>query len=190
MSGIAKLALPQTRIFFAEAIHANEGHAIAGTRKVSARTLPSKSIARSVASQESSMRHQFEVWMPLENWNGRFQGLGLGAFWGALPYGGMAQSLEKGYAVGGTDTGHQSSDDGTWAMSGGGLNTVIVADWAHRGIHEMTVKSKAIVAEAIRRPAQHSYFTGCSSGGYQALTEAQRYPADYDGISRERPQTT
>ena len=54
---------------------------------------------------------RFEVWMPLENWNGRFQGLGLGAFWGALPYEGMAQALDKGYAVGGTDTGHQS--DGT-----------------------------------------------------------------------------
>ena len=71
---------------------------------------------------------QFEVWMPLENWNGRFQGLGLGAFWGALPYRAHGAVVGQGYAVGGTDTGHQSDrDDGTWAMSGGALNTGIVA---------------------------------------------------------------
>ena len=130
----------------------------------------------------------FEVRMPLENWNGRFRGFGLGAFWGALPYNGMAQALDKGYAVGGTDTGHQSAwDDGTWAMSGGAFNSGIVGDWAHRGIHEMTLKSQAIVEKLYGRRAHHSYFAGCSSGGYQALTEAQRYPADYDGILAGAP---
>ena len=28
----------------------------------------------------------------------------------------------------------------------------------------------------------HAYFTGCSHGGQEALIEAQRYPADFDGI--------
>jgi feruloyl esterase len=100
----------------------------------------------------------------------------------------MAQSLDKGYAVGGTDTGHQSeSDDGSWAMSSGAVNQQIVEDWAHRGIHEMSLKSQAIVENVYGRPARYKYFTGCSSGGLQAMTEAQRYPNDYDGILAGAP---
>jgi feruloyl esterase len=131
---------------------------------------------------------RFEVWMPLSDWNGRFEGLGLGAFSGAIPFTPMAAALAQGYAVGGTDTGHESGFmDAAWTLGRDGLNTAVVADWAHRGIHEMTVKSQAIVSAVYGAPARHSYFVGCSSGGHQALTEAQRYPADYDGILAGAP---
>jgi feruloyl esterase len=187
---ISELALPQTRITHAEPIHVRGEHAVAGTEEgigLSAPVDVHRSFCRVSGVVEPAIN--FEVWMPLENWNGRFHGLGLGAFWGKLPYQAMARSLDSGYAVGGTDTGHQSEwDDATWAMSeDGALNEGLVADWTHRGIHEMTIKSKAIVEKLYARPAHHSYFSGCSSGGNHALSEAQRYPGDYDGILAGAP---
>jgi len=188
-AAIADLALPQTRITRAEAIHTNGAHAVAGTENGLGLTAPveiHRPFCRVAGVVEPAIN--FEVWMPLENWNGRFRGVGLGAFYGKLPYAVMAQALDEGYAVGGTDTGHQSEAfDGTWAMRNGELNQGVVEDWTHRGIHEMTVKSQAIVSEVYGRPAQYSYFTGCSSGGFQAMTEAQRYPDDYDGILAGAP---
>src|SRR5262249_14111833 len=49
-------------------------------------------------------------------------------------------------------------------------------------VHEMTVAAKAIVNAFYGDAPKYSYFNGCSTGGKQALTEAQRYPLDYDGI--------
>src|SRR6185369_12016783 len=55
-------------------------------------------------------------------------------------------------------------------------------DFAYRAVHEMTVKAKAITAAHFGRSPGLSYWTGCSTGGWQGLLEAQRYPADFDGI--------
>lgn len=188
-SALATSALPQTRITRAEAVHVTGEYAVPGTEKGIGLSAPVKihrSFCRVAGVVEPAIN--FETWMPLENWNGRFQGFGLGAFYGKLPYTPMAQALERGYAVGGTDTGHQSeSDDGTWALSNGAPNRQVVEDWAHRGIHEMSVKSQAIVEKVYGRPAEFKYFAGCSSGGFQAMTEAQRYPSDYDGILAGAP---
>lgn len=188
-SDIAKVSLPQTHVITAAAVRVNGSYTVPGTEKGLALTAPvqvHRSFCRVSGVIAPAIR--FEVWMPLENWNGRFEGLGLGAFWGALPYGGMAQALDKGYAVGGTDTGHESDwDDATWAVADGKLNQQLAGDWAHRGIHEMTVKSQLIVQKLYGKRAHHSYFAGCSSGGFQALTEAQRYPLDYDGILAGAP---
>jgi len=51
----------------------------------------------------------------------------------------------------------------------------------------MTVKGKAITQAFYGRPARYAYFIGCSTGGKQGLTEAQRFPADYDGIVATAP---
>ena len=120
---------------------------------------------------------KIEVWLPLQGWNGRFQGLGNHGFAGNIEYSDMGPELVKGYAVAGTDTGHQGA--GTAWMS----NQQQIVDYGSRGIHEMTVKAKAIVAAFYGAAPKYSYFNGCSTGGKEGLMEAQRYPQDYDGIN-------
>jgi feruloyl esterase len=120
---------------------------------------------------------KIEVWLPLKGWNGKFQGLGNHGFAGNIEYSDMAPELVKGYAVAGTDTGHQGT--ATDWMS----NRQQIIDYGSRGIHEMTVKAKAIVKAFYGRSARYSYFNGCSTGGKEGLMEAQRYPEDYDGIN-------
>lgn len=51
----------------------------------------------------------------------------------------------------------------------------------------MTVVGKAVTAAFYGRPARYAYFNGCSTGGRQGLSEAQRYPEDYDGILSAAP---
>ena len=46
---------------------------------------------------------------------------------------------------------------------------------------------EAIVRNAQGRFADKSYFVGCSAGGHQAMSEAQRFPDDYDGIVAGAP---
>jgi feruloyl esterase len=117
-----------------------------------------------------------EVWLPL-TWNGRLQAVGNGGFAGTIPYAAMARALFDGFAAAGTDTGHVGNDaDFTL-----GHHEKLV-DFAYRAIHEMTVAAKRVIDEHYGRAPQFSYFTGCSQGGRQAITSAQRYPADFDGI--------
>ncbi len=124
----------------------------------------------------------FEVWLPASNWNGKFQGVGGGGLAGVISYGAMVTALGRGYATASTDTGH-NTPGGAWALS----RPDLIVDFAYRAIHEMTVKSKLIVEAFYNKAPSRSYFVGCSTGGRQGLMEAQRYPADYDGIVAGAP---
>jgi feruloyl esterase len=55
-------------------------------------------------------------------------------------------------------------------------------DFGYRAVHETTLRGKTVVAALYSAPPEYSYFTGCSGGGRQAFMEAQRYPADFEGI--------
>ena len=126
------------------------------------------------------------IGLPLKNWNGRFQGVGGGGFSGGSAQG-VRQPLTAGYAAGATDTGHEGGR-GSFALDAAGrLNWQLIRDNAHLGIHDMTVTGKALTREFYGNAPRYAYFNGCSTGGRQGLMEAQRYPADYDGILSAAP---
>jgi feruloyl esterase len=135
--------------------------------------------------QPSSDSHiEFEVWLPSSGWNGKYHGEGNGGFAGSINYGSLADSVMSGYASSSTDTGHQGgATDGRWALN----HPEKIVDYGYRAVHETAEKSKSIVAAFYGAPAKHSYFSSCSNGGRQALMEAQRYPADYDGLIAGAP---
>jgi feruloyl esterase len=120
-----------------------------------------------------------ELWLPVQNWNGKFMGVGNGGFAGSIQglTNEMPQALRLGYATAGTDTGHQEPG-GDWAIG----HPEKMVDFGYRATHEMTLKAKQIVNAFYERSAKYSYFKGCSTGGRMALMEAQRYPDDYNGI--------
>jgi len=133
------------------------------------------------ATAESDIR--FELWLP-ENWNGKFMQTGNGGAAGAIVYASLIDPLLRGYAVANTDTGHQGAGgDFAWAVG----NPQKLVDYQYRAVHELTVAGKALTAKRYGRPADKSYWLGCSTGGRQGLKEAQRYPEDYDGIVAGAP---
>jgi len=117
-------------------------------------------------------------------WNGKFVQVGNGGFAGSIPYGTMLMALAGGYAVAGTDDGHQDADgtSASWALN----HPEKVTDFGWRAVKTTTDTAKAIVA-AYGSAAKRSYFFGCSDGGREALMTAQRYPADFDGIVAGAP---
>ncbi len=119
-----------------------------------------------------------EIWLPAAaKWNARFLGLGNGGAAGKINPGGLAAGSAAGYAVATTDMGTAPNPD-----SGVG-NLEVWKDFGFRATHLMTVAAKQVVRAYYGQAPELSYFNGGSTGGQQALQEAQRYPEDYDGIA-------
>jgi feruloyl esterase len=130
------------------------------------------------ATPTSDSHIGFEVWLPESStWNGKFEAVGNGGFIGQINYNEMNAGLKRSFAVAGTDTGHKGMDE-SWALG----HPEKLVDWSYRAVHVMTVASKQIVKVYYGKPAKLAYWDGCSTGGKQGLTEAQKYPDDYDGI--------
>ncbi|MGB7354608.1 MAG: tannase/feruloyl esterase family alpha/beta hydrolase [Acidobacteriaceae bacterium] len=129
-------------------------------------------------------RIRFEVWLPAQGWNGRLLGTGNGGFAGSMWPQELASYLKRGFAVSGTDAGHQAEGtDATWAFG----HPEKIKDFGWRAIHLTAETAKQITSAFYGKPADKSYFDACSDGGREALMEAQRFPDDYDGILAGAP---
>src|SRR5437016_3492053 len=125
---------------------------------------------------------EMELWMPAENWNGKFLAVGNGGWAGNIETRALANAVSRGYAVASNDTGHKGA---TASFAVGHPEKVI--DFGYRSMHEMAVQSKAILQTFYKRAPQLSYYQGCSTGGRQGMMEAQRYPEDFDAIIAGAP---
>ena len=124
------------------------------------------------------------VWLPA-NYNGRYLGTGNGGYAGGFFFSELADGINRGFATANTDMG---------ATGAAGVNADAMVghpekwkDFGWRATHLMTTFAQALIQTYYGNPANKSYFAGCSTGGQQALMEAQRYPDDYDGILAGAP---
>ena len=123
----------------------------------------------------------FDLRLPLSHWNKNYLQLGAGG-WGGVIGRHCAEFLRRGYACAESDTGHQGTG-GLWAAD----NLQAQLNFGYRGVHVTRLAARAIVEHYYALGTQKSYFFGCSTGGYEGLVEAERFPWDFDGIIAGAP---
>jgi feruloyl esterase len=157
----------------------------AGITPVPFKDLPEFCWVSAIVQPTNDSEIGFDLWIPASSWNHKFIGIGNGGFGGLIPYATMSSPLARGYATASTDTGHQWTGQQTMRFVLGHPEKLI--DFGFRAVHEMTVKAKQVIAAYYGQAPRLSYWSGCSTGGRQGLMEAQRFPADYDGIVAGNP---
>ncbi|MCA8306119.1 tannase/feruloyl esterase family alpha/beta hydrolase [Burkholderia seminalis] len=135
---------------------------------------------------------RFQVNLPT-HWNRKALHYGGGGFDGTLITGvdaldmaptGTPTPLADGYATFGDDSGHQSASitDGKFAA-----NDESLANYGGLSLKKTHDVAMALIRKRYASAPGKTYFFGSSTGGRDGLSEAQRWPADYDGIVVNRP---
>jgi Tannase and feruloyl esterase len=160
----------------------------------------------SIDTNSTARPINFSVVLPA-TWSRRaaqLGGAGMNGFVPNLTGGGPGASgpslLDRGFATYGSDSGHQAAFGGPrgGGPRGGGPPGVNLSDdWALndeaiRNLGYMQMKkthdaAMVIIERAYVERPRYNYYIGTSQGGREALTVAQRYPADYDGIAANVP---
>jgi Tannase and feruloyl esterase len=127
----------------------------------------------------------FELRLP-QQWNGRFLYQGGGGNDGVLrpavgPQAAPGYALNRGFAVVTTDAGHQGPD------ASFGFDPIARIDNAYHAHDQVAVTAKEIVKRFYAKPAERSYFIGCSGGGRQGMMFTQRFPSYFDGVIAMAP---
>src|SRR6266513_1104043 len=187
---LARLTLPNTTIASARLVPPGAFHLRAGARRPSVEIftafdrLPAFCRVQATLTPSPDSHIELEVWLPAAGWNGKYLGVGNGGFAGSLSYFRLGEAVNSGYASASTDTGHEgSSRDSRWSIGHPEKQT----DFDYRAVHEMTNVAKSVIQAFYGKPPNRSYFSACSNGGRQGIMEAERFPADYDGVMAGAP---
>jgi feruloyl esterase len=130
---------------------------------------------------------RFALQLP-DQWRQRFLLMGVGGNAGTLTPSVNAtdrlSALGKGYAVIVQDSGHvgNGTDAGWLRTPDGKQDRAKMIDFLYRAAHDVTITGKQFARAYYAEPVRRAYFDGCSTGGRMAMMEAERYPADFDGI--------
>ena len=149
-----------------------------------------------------------EVWLPETTWNGRFLGTGGGGFQGVINYSELASGIQHGFAATNSDLGTGSSGcSPLYCGSAGIMGNPLAIAFGNSGVAADGLVRPSRADQGFRLAGdppddgarqgdrqrllqaepQKAYFAGCSTGGQNALMEAQRFPNDYDGILAGAP---
>ncbi len=148
--------------------------------------LPTRCVVDGTTRPTRDSEIRFQIWLPTTGWNGKYLQTGNGGWGGSVRPGALADGIQRGYAVAGTDNGHQGASFGsaqTWLIG----HPEKLSDFAERAVHLTRVHAATIVQAFYGRAASRAYFAGCSEGGREAFVEAQRFADDFDGIMAGAP---
>jgi feruloyl esterase len=181
------LQLPKVQITSATLVQAgsfaSSAPTVVGTATVA---LAAHCEVKAVARPTSDSEIGIEVWLPAENWNGKYEQLGNGGWAGIIAEPVLAGAIRRGYAAAATDDGHIApmAADGKYIRSAefaiGHPEKLI--DYGYRALVETRATALALIKAFYGQGSSRSYFVGCSDGGREALMLAQRYPEYFDGI--------
>ncbi|MDF5726228.1 MAG: tannase/feruloyl esterase family alpha/beta hydrolase [Rhizonema sp. PD37] len=131
---------------------------------------------------------QFEVQLPTQNWNRRYLQVGCGGYCGSLKASPESNAaLNQHFAIAFDNTGHVGGGIGAASALWGLEQPQLRIDFGYRSEHVTALAAKVIATAFYGKSPSYSYFQGCSNGGRQALSEAQRYPNDFNGIIAGAP---
>jgi feruloyl esterase len=169
---------------------------LAATRLAGVRIVEATAVADTVSTAQVRVPHcrvsgvidtetRFTLLLP-DTWNRRFMMGGGSAYVGAVSNS-MRPSVNDGFATAGTDAGHAGAlFSAQWALNNAERQT----SFAHLAVHRTAEVAKQLIREYYGAMPVKSYFIGCSTGGWQGLVEALRYPEDFDGVVSVAPVLT
>lgn len=183
----AALSLPGVRIVEAVAVEggATRPPGVTGGPALAAHCKVTGRMNERVGVGGKPFHTGFELRLPSQ-WNGRFLYQGGGGNDGILrpavgPQAAPGYALNRGFAVVTTDAGHQGPD------ASFGFDPLARVDNAYAAHDRVATVAKELVRRFYERPAERSYFIGCSGGGRQGMMFTQRFPQHFDGVIAMAP---